>query len=567
MMGNKMHSKQGTLNGMLAVAVGAALIAAGSLAPVTPASAQGPPQPQQDSRVNSQDAQDTGRIKQNAPKESKDKEPKHTVSKALGKPLKAAQDAMTAKKYPEAIAKLKEAEAISGKTPWDEHLINEMYGYTYAHTNDFPDAAKAYEATLSDGFVDPADVPGRVRLLAQMYYQLKNYDKAIDFGTRAIKGGFDNEEIQTIVGQAYYLKNDYKGTIKFVDSWIDSSLKKGQTPKEQTINLVLSSCVKLEEAECTSKSLEAVLNSQFVPQSEVADRTRTLMLINYQLKNYDKAIDFGQRAVKGGFANDDMYKFTSQAYFLKNDFKSVKSFTEPYVEMEVKNGRTPTEEILQILLNSCSKLNDDECVTKQLERLVTYHPKNEYWQNLLYSMFQAPSMNDKTLLNTFRLANEVDVLKKPDDFTEMAQLAIEQGSPGEAQHVLEKGFQRNIFPDARTQDKNKRLLASAQKAAEQDLAQLPKIAADADGAPTGDKNVGVGLAYLGYQQYDKASDALSKGLSKGGLKNEAEAHLLLGIAQLKGGHKDDAVKSFKAVKGDPNLERIATLWSLHAKQA
>jgi hypothetical protein len=56
-------------------------------------------------------------------------------------------------------------------------------------------------------------------------------------------------------------------------------------------------------------------------------------------------------------------------------------------------------------------------------------------------------------------------------------------------------------------------------------------------------------------------------LTKGGVKSEAEARLLLGIAQLKGGHKDDAVKSFHAVKGDPTLERLANLWSLHARQA
>ncbi|HLJ19374.1 MAG TPA: hypothetical protein VKU84_04215, partial [Stellaceae bacterium] len=106
-----------------------------------------------------------------------------------------------------------------------------------------------------------------------------------------------------------------------------------------------------------------------------------------------------------------------------------------------------------------------------------------------------------------------------------------------------------------------------QKAAQQDQQSLGKIAGDADSAPTGDKDVGVGLAYLGYQQYDKAVDALSKGIAKGGLKSEPEARLLLGIAQLKAGHKDDAVKAFHAVKGDPTLERLATLWTLHAKQA
>ncbi len=330
-----------------------------------------------------------------------------------------------------------------------------MYGYVYAHTSDFPNAEKAFEATLNDPFMEQADVPARVKVLAQINYQLKSYDKAIEFGTRAVKGGYADEEIYTLVSQSYYLKNDYKGTIKFVQDYVDNEAKKGQTPKEQTLNLILSSCVKLDDSECTSRALE---------------------------------------------------------------------------------------------------------------KMVTYYPKPEYWGNLVLTLFQSKSQNDKSLLNTFRLANEVDVLKRPDDYTEMAQLAIEQGSPGEAQHILEKAFQKNVFADARTQDKNKRLLASAQKAAESDLAALPKVAADADAAPTGDKNVGVGLAYLGYQQYDKATDALSKGLKKGGLKNEAEANLLLGIAQLKAGHKDEAVKAFKAVKGDPNLERIANLWTVHAKQ-
>jgi tetratricopeptide (TPR) repeat protein len=182
-------------------------------------------------------------------------------------------------------------------------------------------------------------------------------------------------------------------------------------------------------------------------------------------------------------------------------------------------------------------------------------------------MAKQPQKNDRSQLQLFRLMSEVDVLQQPSDYSEMAQLALEQGSPGEAQHTLEKAFQKNVFTDARLKDKNQRLLESAKKAAETDQASLPRVAKDADSAPTGDKLVGVGLAYLGYQQYDKAVEALNKGLTKGGVKNEAEARLLLGIAQLKASHKDDAITTFHAVKGDPTLEHLANLWSLHAKQA
>jgi hypothetical protein len=395
-----------------------------------------------------------------APAVAADKKEENKVSKDLAKPLKAAQDALQSKppKLQEAVAKLKEAEANPKKTPYDEHIINALAGSAYARLNDYPDAEKAFEAQVNDGFTEQSDLPRIIKATAQINYQLKNYDKAIDYGNRAIKAGFGDEEINVIVGQSYYLKNDWKGTIKFFQPLVDADIKAGRQPKDQSLQLLMSACVKLEDADCT---------------------------------------------------------------------------------------------------------------TRALEKLVAYYPKPDYWKDLLYTLQQdrAQTQSDKNTLQLYRLMLEVDVLTRPDDYTEMAQLAMEQGSPGEAQHALEKGFQKGVFADQRTKDKNQRLLDAAKKAAAADQAQLAKIEADAKNAPTGDKDVGVGLAYLGYSQYDKASDLLSQGLSKGGVKSEAEAHLLLGIAQLKAGHKEDAVKSFHAVKGDPTLERLANLWSLHAKQA
>jgi len=380
---------------------------------------------------------------------------KNKVSKDLAKPLKEAQDLLQAKKYSESLAKLKEADSNPKKTPYDQHIIYELEGNAYAKTNNYPEASKVFEAEIGDGFLDEKELQQRIKIVAQINYQLKNWDKAIEYGNRAIKGGFADEEMKTLVGQSYYLKGDYKGTLKYYDAVIDGQIKGGGTPKDEAMQLALSSCV---------------------------------------------------------------------------------------------------------------KLNDSDCTTRELERLVEYHPKTEYWQQLLYNL-RGANTSDRNTLQLYRLMSEVDVLKEATDYTEMAQLAIEQGNPGEAQHILEKGFQKNVFTEARAKDKNTRLLESAKKAAQTDLASLPRVEKDAEASATGDKNVGVGLAYLGYQQYDKAADQFNKGLTKGKVRNEAEARLLLGIAQLKTGKKDDAVKSFKAVKGDPNLERLAELWSLHAKQA
>src|SRR5207237_10684626 len=119
------------------------------------------------------------------------------------------------------------------------------------------------------------------------------------------------------------------------------------------------------------------------------------------------------------------------------------------------------------------------------------------------------------------------------------------GTPSGAQPVLDEALAKGVFTAARTKPKNQRLLETARKAAATDQANLPKIEKDADAAPTGVKNVGVGLAYLGYGQYDKAADQLAKGLTKGGLRNETEARLWLDIAQLKHGHQQDATTSLQ----------------------
>ncbi|HXO65891.1 MAG TPA: hypothetical protein VN882_14455 [Steroidobacteraceae bacterium] len=389
-----------------------------------------------------------------APPALAQKEKEQQVSKQLGPPLKAANEALQAKKYPEAIAKLKEADAMSGKKPYDQHEINEMLGFAYVKTNDLPNAAKYWEPEIDDGFMPESETQQKIRALAVIEYQLKNYDKALDYGNRAIKGGFADNDTRTIVGQSYYLKGDMKGTAKFEEGLVDNEIKAGETPKDEALMLVYS---------------------------------------------------------------------------------------------------------------ACQKLNDKPCEDHTLERLITYYPKPDYWKQLLYGLRQQTSSNDANLFQTYRLMSEVDVLSDPGDYTEMAQIAIDQGSPGDAEQVLQKGLDGNVFADQRIKDKNQRLLDRAKLAAKTDQASLPKAEKDADAAPTGAKAVAVGKAYLGYQQYDKAIDEFSKGISKGGLTNPTEAQLDLGIAQLKAGHKDDAIKSFKAVKGDPLLERLAALWVLHAQ--
>ncbi|HEY5103122.1 MAG TPA: hypothetical protein VII70_10075, partial [Steroidobacteraceae bacterium] len=152
------------------------------------------------------------------------------------------------------------------------------------------------------------------------------------------------------------------------------------------------------------------------------------------------------------------------------------------------------------------------------------------------------------------------------DFTEMAQLDMDQGAAGESVRVLQKGLEQNVFTEQRDKEKNGRLLAAAQKRAAADQATLPQLTAQAASEANGPKAVNLGLVLLSYQQYPQAVDALTRGLKAGGLESPASAQILLGIAQLKAGNKDAAIKTFRSVKGDQKYERLANLWALHARQ-
>jgi tetratricopeptide (TPR) repeat protein len=173
----------------------------------------------------------------------------------LYKPLKDAYDDLKAQKYADAISKLTAADAIEGKTAYDHHVINDMLGFAYVHTNDYADAAKAWEAEIDDGFLTQADQPQKVRALAELNYQLKNYDKTIEYGRRAINGGYGDETMQNAVGQAYYLKGDWNRTREFEDELVTEDIKQGKTPRKILLQLLYSACFKLQDRECAARGL------------------------------------------------------------------------------------------------------------------------------------------------------------------------------------------------------------------------------------------------------------------------------------------------------------------------
>src|SRR5471032_520451 len=125
-----------------------------------------------------------------AEKAKADDKPK--ISPEAAKSLKAAHDALEKQDWATAQTHLKEAQDLPNKTEYDEFTTNQLLLFLYLHTNDFANAEKTLESVIASQYLDKADLPVRVRTLAQISYQLKDYDKAIQYSERAIKDGSAN---------------------------------------------------------------------------------------------------------------------------------------------------------------------------------------------------------------------------------------------------------------------------------------------------------------------------------------------------------------------------------------
>jgi Tfp pilus assembly protein PilF len=306
-----------------------------------------------------------------------------------------------------------------------------------------------------------------------------------------------------------------------------------------------------------------VVDSEFADPARSASLRKGLLQLSYQAKDYVGAVAYGQRLIDLGTADEAVYLLTIQSFYLQNDFKASEKLAADYVASMEAAGKAPPDMALQLYASACIKQDDDACTLRALEKQARYFPKKETWPNLTLLMFR--SGGDTNTLNVFRLSREMGGMIRGEEYTEMAQLALEKGLPGEAQSVIEEGKAKNIFTNKSNLDLATRLLGTAKAQAAADKPTLLAQDKEAAGRKNGEVDARIALAFLGYGDFERAVVAYERGLAKGNVRNPEEARLNLGIAQLKAGNKEGAAATFAAVKGDETLQRIARLWSLQTR--
>ena len=165
--------------------------------------------------------------------------PKQEISRVIAKEITAAQKAMQANQWSEALKNLEAAETKSPLSTYDKKTIAEFKGICYVRLNNLKSAQAAYEQALATGGYTADELPKTYRLLFQLAATNRADAKAIEYGKQAADAGSATDDDLLIMSQLYYQEKDCKNSGVWGDKAIAAFKKAGQPPKEVLYQLKL----------------------------------------------------------------------------------------------------------------------------------------------------------------------------------------------------------------------------------------------------------------------------------------------------------------------------------------
>jgi tetratricopeptide (TPR) repeat protein len=302
-----------------------------------------------------------------------------------------------------------------------------------------------------------------------------------------------------------------------------------------------------------ARVLEGQLASAQMPGSEKVPRTKTLAQLYSRSGNFAKASQVANEYLKSVPGDKDMQLLVANAAFQQKNYKAAIAAADRIM----KGGGTPSQDLLQLYLRSNYELNDTAGTARALDMLLRYYPSPDTWARVLDGYFKV-TKSDHELMALYRLAEDVGVLKEPRQYTDMTQALVIGGFGLEAERIMQKGIEGNIFAgDDMT--RAKRTLEAASRKAQTERALLPKAGAQLAAAKTGADAETVGKLYFSAGDYAQAAAALQKAVTLGGVPNADITNMLLGIAQKRAGNNGAAMKAFDQIK-DPKFAEVGKLW-------
>lgn len=148
----------------------------------------------------------------------------------VGKPLQAAGELLKAGKAKEALAKVREAEAVGGKSAAEQTTIDKMKAAAAQRAGDYATAVQALESLA--GKASGGELGSYAEQLAAAYAQMKNNAKASEWVNKAIAAGNNSGTIKQLQQYLQSASGDYNAIAKDAGAAVSAAEQAGRRPEE-----------------------------------------------------------------------------------------------------------------------------------------------------------------------------------------------------------------------------------------------------------------------------------------------------------------------------------------------
>ena len=243
-----------------------------------------------------------------------------TVRPEIGKPIQAAIELIKSKKGKEALVKVREAQAVGDRTPYENYLVDRVLGQAAASAGEPAIAAGAFENVAASPGTPEGERRQFLAAAASQYYLVKNYAKTAELAARYFKDGGTEKSVRTIYVQALYLGRDFAGAAKELMKDLEAEEQSGRAPTEEQLQLLANSCTQIKDAACYGKAMEMLV--AYYPKRDywlsviysVATRpgfserlaldVARLKIETGTMRGADEYLDAAQLALQDGFPMD-----------------------------------------------------------------------------------------------------------------------------------------------------------------------------------------------------------------------------------------------------------------------
>ncbi|MDQ1814121.1 hypothetical protein RBA41_12470 [Massilia sp. CCM 9210] len=308
-----------------------------------------------------------------------------------------------------------------------------------------------------------------------------------------------------------------------------------------------------------ARSFEKLIDSGKLSASERANFSEGLIGIYMRAKEFGKANAAIQRSLK---ERDDpkLRAYLIQNHMAMGNVAEATRLLEADLRAAEKAGRTPPEEALQWMANLQNKSGDKVGYVATIEKLAAHYPKASYWADLLNRIVSKPGFADRLRVDVSRLQLANNLLKKPSEYMELAQLVLRDGAAAEAVKIVDKGYKAGILGVGADAPRHQRLKDLADKTLAEFNKNLATTEASLEKVADNDGLVSLGYAMVQAGQADKGLALMEKAIAAGNLKRPEDAKLRLGQAYAAAGKKAKAISTLKTVGGKDGTAELARYW-------